>query len=379
MLSQGAATAILYSESADIFLDTIDTYGSGLRSLYLALRHAELPIDIVIEEDLKPSGGGGLLQHYSALYLTQPHLTTSGGAAVASWVSGGGKVFATASAGLLNESNQTNLPMVSLLGIEQSGVYTSSAATELMGGVSNASVFYIKQDLKHVEELDQVILTTVTNDPLASNLTVKGAKSIFKIIGDDKTGLEILGRFASDGSVASFKRSIGSRGGAAYYMAFLPGLSYYEPAIPVRPVDRSSVDSGFNHFIPTEMDTRARELIASPLRGVRCCTSTTVYGGMHTTHTTFLFLPAVGFFALPVLSLIAACRRVAGRGAGDRGGASELIEPTGGGWRHPSSRPRQCIPAHQLGWRVSAGQTAHAVRTRTRERVACSIRAIRFD
>jgi hypothetical protein len=48
----------------------------------------------------------------------------------------------------------------------------------------------------------------------------------------------------------------------------LPGLSYYEPAIPLRPCDRSSVDEGFNHFIPTEMDASARDFIASPLRQV---------------------------------------------------------------------------------------------------------------
>jgi hypothetical protein len=39
--AQGAAAAVLYSETADIFLDPVATYGSGLRSLYLALRRAE--------------------------------------------------------------------------------------------------------------------------------------------------------------------------------------------------------------------------------------------------------------------------------------------------------------------------------------------------
>lgn len=76
----------------------------------------------------------------------------------------------------------------------------------------------------------------------------------------------MLGKF-EDGSTACFKRTVGR--GFAYYAGFLPGLSYYEPAIPVRPVDRSSVDSGMNHFLPTEMDVSARELISAPLQGAR--------------------------------------------------------------------------------------------------------------
>ena len=36
-----------------------------------------------------------------------------------------------------------------------------------------------------------------------------------------------------------------------YFAAFLPGVSYFAPAIPLRPVDRSSVDESMAHFIPT--------------------------------------------------------------------------------------------------------------------------------
>jgi len=55
--------------------------------------------------------------------------------------------------------------------------------------------------------------------------------------------------------------------GFAYYMGFMPSLSYFDPAIPLRPVDRSSVDEGMDHFIPTEFDTNARDLLTIPLIG----------------------------------------------------------------------------------------------------------------
>lgn len=71
-----------------------------------------------------------------------------------------------------------------------------------------------------------------------------------------------LGTF-SDGKPAITKSSVGK--GQAYYMGFMPGLSYFDPAIPLRPVDRASVDEGMDHFIPTEFDTTARDLLTLPL------------------------------------------------------------------------------------------------------------------
>ena len=115
---------------------------------------------------------------------------------------------------------------------------------------------------------------------VAPPLVVKGVKSIWKpTLGSqlysngDAGNATVLATFGSDGSPAAIRRTVGK--GSAYYIAFLPGLSYYDPAIPKRPVDRSSVDSGFNHFIPTAMEISARTLIAMPQQrrgseGKRC-------------------------------------------------------------------------------------------------------------
>ncbi|HND55848.1 MAG TPA: hypothetical protein PLV92_25705, partial [Pirellulaceae bacterium] len=54
--------------------------------------------------------------------------------------------------------------------------------------------------------------------------------------------------------------------GATWYCGFLPGLSYYKPAIPMRPVDRGSTENAMVHFLPTQFDMRATALIGLPTR-----------------------------------------------------------------------------------------------------------------
>ena len=50
-----AKVALLYSETADIWYSPLYTPGAAKRSLYLALRHAQIPLDIVNEgENLLP-------------------------------------------------------------------------------------------------------------------------------------------------------------------------------------------------------------------------------------------------------------------------------------------------------------------------------------
>jgi hypothetical protein len=49
--------------------------------------------------------------------------------------------------------------------------------------------------------------------------------------------------------------------GRACYCGFLPGLAYFAPAIPRRPLDRGSTDDSFAHFIPTQFNEAAGRLI----------------------------------------------------------------------------------------------------------------------
>ena len=53
----GGAVAVLYSETADIFFDGTGTYGAELRSLYIALKHLQLPVEVMIEGDCDATAG----------------------------------------------------------------------------------------------------------------------------------------------------------------------------------------------------------------------------------------------------------------------------------------------------------------------------------
>ena len=326
--AQGAAVAVLLSESADIYFDPVGTHGSGLRTLYLALRHAELPVDIVTEDDAE----SGLLKHYDVLYVAMPHLTNAAATAIASWVSDGGSVFATASAGLLNEADMPNAAFSKLLGVTQSA---TEPAVNGNTASTNETVWYVKQDLQFVKQLDTVTLTAAAapSDVLesAKPLVAKGVKSIFKVSDEVTTQLSsgaavVLAKFA-DGSPAAIKRTVGK--GAAFYAGFMPGLAYYDPAIPKRPVDRASVDSGFNH-------------VSSRNPGLGW------NGG------TELFLLCVSAVHPDRDGRVGAALHRAADGRCRGRDASHLLQPPGGGRYHHRERPRHGDAADQLVRRAAA-------------------------
>ena len=251
----GAAVALLYSESADIWYGSVGSYGAGLRSLYIAWRHAQVPVQIFTEDDCT----AGRLFHADVLVVTVPNIADAAGKAIAEWVKAGGTVLATASGGLLNEYNQTNVHMQALLGVSQSGVWRG------LQDSFNGTVDLIKQDLQFVSTLDTVTLTAPVAEELAlsgSNLSMacKGAKSVFEV--SSNAAASVIATF-SDGSPAAIRTPVAR--GSSYYLGFLPGLSYFDPAIPLRPVDRGSTDENFNHFLPTAFSDVARALITLPL------------------------------------------------------------------------------------------------------------------
>ena len=49
--------------------------------------------------------------------------------------------------------------------------------------------------------------------------------------------------------------------GSSYFYSFYVGLSYFLPAMPLRPADRGALDSSYTHFIPTEYDAAILSLV----------------------------------------------------------------------------------------------------------------------
>jgi hypothetical protein len=117
---------------------------ADLRTSYIALKHAGLAVDILIETD----PALGRLMHYSVLYvLARPQITAECTRAIAAWVTSGGILFSSGGGGLRDEYNRTNTAMESLLGVTQHATRRGNAS------LFNSTVFYAKQDLPCVHRL----------------------------------------------------------------------------------------------------------------------------------------------------------------------------------------------------------------------------------
>jgi hypothetical protein len=234
--------ALWFSETGDIWDDARGAFAAGKRTLYIAARHQQLPLDVVIDEDAV----AGDLKNYRVLYLADQHVSRAASQAIAAWVTAGGRLLATAGAGMFDEFNEPNLALRELLGVEPAALEATDAAV----------VLFEKQDLPWVEPLDQVEWSAEAVSDAKYSLPIFSARSRIQAKGS-----KTLGTFR-DGSPAVTVKQTGQ--GSAQYCGFLPGLSYFHPALPRRPADRNSAPDSLAHFLPTAFDTGAAALVALP-------------------------------------------------------------------------------------------------------------------
>ena len=239
--------ALWFSETGDIWDNHRSPFDAAKRTLYTAVRHQQLPLDVVVEADVV----AGDLQPYRLLYLADQNVSRAASKAIVSWVENGGRLFATGGAGMFDEFNRSNETMRRLPGVEQTALEVAPEPVRLE-----------KQDLPFAKTIDQVTFHTATNEV---QLPVIDVRSRFEVKAADGMGPVVEGRF-SDGAPAITVHTVGK--GQAIYCGFLPGLSYFKPAIPLRPVDRGTTDDSMAHFIPTAFDDGASALIASSARGL---------------------------------------------------------------------------------------------------------------
>ena len=234
-----AEVALWFSETGDIWGDNKPSFAAAKRGLYVAILNQQIPLDFIVEQDAL----NGTLGQYKVLYLTDNHVSRAASARIADWVKNGGKLFATAGAGMLDEQNRPNKVLRELLGVEQ---------TELVMP-ADQQVHFIKQDTAFVEAIENVTMGG----------TEGGASfPVFGIVSKIRAGKEaqVQSTFG-DQSPAVVSRKVGK--GETVYCAFLPSLSYFRPAIPMKPLDRGSTDDAMSHFIPTDFDLNAGRLIGS--------------------------------------------------------------------------------------------------------------------
>lgn len=252
---RGGETGLWFSETADIWGDSLGSRAAAKRSLYTAIRHQQVPLDILVEQDALD----GTLDKYKVLYLTDAHVSGAASRKMADWVAKGGRLFATAGAGMFDEVNRPNTVLRALLGVEP----------ERWDAPADRQITWIKQDIPFAKDVDMVATSAAKPDatgtaaPLAfeSPLGVYGAVSRVK-----NNGGQVLATFAN-GTPAVMTKKTGQ--GTTWYCGFLPGLSYYKSAIPLRPVDRGSTENAMVHFLPTQFDVRAAAVIGLPTRDLK--------------------------------------------------------------------------------------------------------------
>lgn len=243
--------ALWFSETADIWGDSHGSFAAGKRALYIAIRQQQIPLDFVVEEDAL----NGDLSEYKTLYLTDAHVSTAASQRIADWVKAGGRLFATANAGMYDELNRPNKILRELLGVTPTDLEQPE----------NSKIIWIKQDVPFAAVLDQVVISDQRRKERSpatprsgdGSFPVVGVRSRFKTTSEGATEYVY-----ADKTPAVFSRKVGK--GETTYCGMLPGLSYFQPAIPKRPVDRGSTDDAMIHFLPTAIDQEAATLIAAP-------------------------------------------------------------------------------------------------------------------
>jgi hypothetical protein len=270
---QFGRTGLWFGETGDIWGDSKGSFAAAKRALYLAIRHQQAPLDLLIE----PDASSATLDSYQAIYLTDRHVDSATSARLAEWVEKGGSLFATAGAGMFDEFDRPNKTLRTLLGADETALDVPE----------DRKIVWIKQDLPFSEPL-----TT------AGTLPVLSARSRFTPAKEASVELTF-----KDGTPAVVHRVAGK--GSATYCGFLPGLSYFHSAIPKRPVDRGATDDAFIHFLPSDFHQGAQDLISKPLAKI----SKPVYCNAPLVESTLIesksatLVPLINWTRTPVASL----------------------------------------------------------------------------
>ncbi len=204
------------------------------KAIYYALRHAQIPVDFVTEDDVIE----GLCKDHKVIYLTQQYLHSNAVKALKKWVEAGGTLVALCGGGFTDEFGAANADVNALFGVKAQTMYKDPKLTMVLA----------KQDLPLYKPLDTV-----------EHYTNKIPVLVWKqslIAGDGK----VVGTY-SNGSPAIVEKSHGK--GKAVLFGFFPGMAYERSGLPILPADRGGTDAGFNHFLPTQMDAHLRSLITT--------------------------------------------------------------------------------------------------------------------
>ncbi len=215
------------------------------KAIYYALRHAQVPVDMLSEDDVID----GYADEYDVIYLTQRWAHSRFIKALERWVERGGTLVALAGGGFMDEFNRPNPRAAALYGVATQELREDPNLLDIIRHPN--ATFQSKQDLPRYEPFDAVSWTL--DDVRRDDVGVMIWRQTLTV--DDG---EVLGVYR-DGSPAVVAKQHGR--GRAVLFGFLPGQAYLKSGLPLRPVDRGATDAAFTHYLPTTMDRGLRDAL----------------------------------------------------------------------------------------------------------------------
>jgi len=201
-----AQVAILWGKSHEIWQDDA-AVGTERRTMYLAMQHAHVPVDMVSEQDLAE----GILAKYRLLIVTESNMRRDAAAKTADWVRAGGVLQMCAGAGRRDEYNEPLADLLDLCGVTVQSVEKPPGDYREHYGIAH----------------------TAAKGELALPATDLWGACTLPLLGYRETAqpttAEVVARF-DDGTPAAFRRTVGR--GTVLRFAFMPGLGYVKAADP---------------------------------------------------------------------------------------------------------------------------------------------------
>jgi hypothetical protein len=184
-------------------------YNLERKCIWTALRHAQIPVDIVVEDDL----ADGSLQPYRVLFLAGDHLSRAAATGLAAWVRNGGVLISTAGGGLRDEYGDPLDTLLPIYGLR----------AEILEKVT--TFIRPRIELPRLRPLD-MLTTTLAGE------TIQAPAIAFRQHLDPLPTTEVLARLA-DGSPAATSNQVGN--GRAILWGTLLGAAYVQSGFPNAP------------------------------------------------------------------------------------------------------------------------------------------------
>ncbi len=196
------------------------------KALWLALRHAQFPVDLLTDEDIAT----GIPKRFKVLYLVGQEMKSEAVPHLRQWVESGGTLVAVGGGGILDQYRAVQSPMLDLYGLQDA---------KLERPVRSLSP---SADLPVAKPLD-----TITFNASYGSATLPVYCALQRLTPGP--GTTVAGHFA-DGAPAAIERPLGQ--GRILLIGALPGLAYLQPS----QIDRKGMPENFPEPI--------RKLITGP-------------------------------------------------------------------------------------------------------------------